>query len=84
MFLDHTNCRWCYLYWKLNLWDTIRLSMFNNFNSFKLVFVALTKRYRSLKKGLQDMVISDEWYSNKENNVDIEQFEKETLFANDW
>jgi len=57
--------------------------MFNNFNSFKLVFVALTKRYRSLKKGLQDMVISDEWYSNKENNVDIEQFEKETLFAND-
>ena len=47
---------------------SMRISMFNRFNSLKLLFVAQTrfastivmlKRFKSLKKGLQEMVISD-------------------------
>jgi len=53
---------------------SIRLSMFNNFNSLKLLFIASTiimlKRFRSLKRGLQEMVISNEWSYYKEDNVD--------------
>jgi len=48
---------------------SMRISMFNRFNSLKLLFVASTrfasiivmlKSFKSLKKGLQKMVISDE------------------------
>ena len=54
------------------------LSMFNRFNSLKLLSVAQTrfastivmlKRFKSLKKGLQEMVISDEWSSYEEDGV---------------
>jgi len=47
----------------------MRLSMFNNFNSLKFLSVApirfastlvMLKKFRSLKKELQEMVISDE------------------------
>jgi len=57
----------------------MRLSMFNKFNSFKLLSVAPTefastiimlKRFRSLKRGLQEIVISNEWSDYKEDNVD--------------
>jgi len=65
----------------------MRLSMFKNFNSLKLFFVALKrfdsiivmlKRFRSLKKGLQEMVTSEAWSSYKEDNLNIAQFVKET------
>jgi len=48
---------------------SMRLSMLNNFNSLKLLFVTPTgfastivilKRFRNLKEGLQEMVTSDE------------------------
>jgi len=42
--------------------NSMRLSMFNSFNSLKLLSVApfMLKRFRSLRKGLQEMVISEE------------------------
>ena len=67
---------------------SMRISMFNNFNSLKLLSVAPTrfastivmlKIFRSLKKGLREIVISDEWSFYKKNNVDNAQFVKETL-----
>jgi len=72
---------------------SMRLSMFNNFNSLKLLSVASTrfastivmlKKFRSSKKGLQEMVISDEWSSYKEDNVDSTQFVKGTLLTDNW
>ena len=66
----------------------MRLSKFNNFNSLKLLFVASTrfsstivmlKSFSSLKKGLQEMAISDKWSSYKEEDVDKAKFVKETL-----
>ena len=71
----------------------MRLSMFNTFNSLKLLFVASTrfastiimlKRFQHLKKGLQEMVISDDWSSYKEDNVNSAQFVKETLLNDNW
>jgi len=72
---------------------SMRLSMFNNFNSLKLLSVAPTrfdstivmlKRFKSLKKGLQEMIISDEWSFYKKDNVDSAQFVKETLLTDNW
>jgi len=67
---------------------SMRLSMFNTFNSFKLFFVASTiimlKRSQRLKKGLQETVISDDWSSYKEDNVNRAQFVKETLLNDNW
>ncbi|XP_027922790.1 uncharacterized protein LOC114180686 [Vigna unguiculata] len=71
----------------------MRLSMFNTFNSFRLLSVASTrfastiimlKRFQRLKKGLQEMVISDDWSSYKEDNVDSAQFVKENLLNDNW
>jgi len=71
------------LYWKLLL-DTIRLSIFNNFNSLELLSIAPTrfgstivilKRFKSLKKRLYERIISDEWSSYKEDNVDSAHFD---------
>jgi len=44
----------------------------------------MLKRFRSLKKGLQEMVTSNEWSSYKEDNVDSAQFVKETLLNDNW
>jgi len=72
---------------------SMRLSMFNNFNSLKLLSVASTifastivmlKMFRSLEKRLQKMVISDQWSSYKEDNVNSAQFVKETLLTDNW
>jgi len=43
--------------------------------------MVMLKRFRSLKKEIQKMVISDEWSSYKEDNVDNAQFVKETLLT---
>ena len=72
---------------------SMRLSMFNNFNSLKFLSVAPTrfastiimlKRFRSLKRGLQEMVISNEWSDYKEDNVDNARTVKETLLNDNW
>jgi len=71
----------------------IRILMFNSFNSLKVLSVApirfastiiMLKRFRSLKKGLPDMVISDEWSSYKEDDVSREQSLTETLLNDNW
>ncbi|KAH1199413.1 hypothetical protein GmHk_18G052779 [Glycine max] len=57
---------------------SMRLSIFNSFNSLKLLSISPTrfastivmlKRFKQLKKGLQEMVISDQWSSYKEDDV---------------
>jgi len=67
--------------------------MFNRFNSLKLLSVAPTrfaltivmlKRFKSLKKGLQEMVIRDEWSSYKEDDVAKAQSVKEILLDDNW
>jgi len=72
---------------------SMRISMFNRFNSLKLLSVASTKfastivmlkRFKSLKKRLQKMVISDEWSSYKEDDVAKAQSVKETLLNDNW
>ncbi|KAH1232510.1 hypothetical protein GmHk_09G025143 [Glycine max] len=58
---------------------SMRLSILNSFNSLKLLSIAparfastivMLKRFKQLKKGLQEMVISDQWSSYKEDDVD--------------
>ena len=72
---------------------SIRISMFNRFNLLKLLFVAQTrfastivmlKRFKSLKKGLQEMIISYEWSSYKEDDVPKAQSVKEFLLDDNW
>ena len=72
---------------------SMRISMFNRFNSLKLFSIAPTrfastivmvKRFTSLKKGLQEMVISDEWSSYKEDDVAKAQSVKEFLLDDNW
>ncbi|KAH1256694.1 hypothetical protein GmHk_03G006797 [Glycine max] len=67
---------------------SMRLSIFNSFNSLKLLSIAPTrfastivmlKRFKQLKKGLQEMVISDQWSSYKEDDVAKAKFVKDTL-----
>jgi len=72
---------------------SMRLSMFNNFNSLKFISIAPTKfastiimlkRFRSLKRRLQEMVINNEWSDYKEDNVDNTRTVKETLLNDNW
>ncbi|KAJ1377248.1 Ribonuclease H-like superfamily [Sesbania bispinosa] len=72
---------------------SMRLSIFNSFNSLELLSVAPTrfsstivmlKRFKQLKKGLQEMVISDEWSSYKEDDVGKAKFVKDTLLDDVW
>jgi len=72
---------------------SMRVSMFNSFNSLKLLpitptifasTIVMIKRFRSLKKGLQNMVISDEWSSYKEDDVARVQSVKETSLNDNW
>ena len=44
----------------------------------------MLKRFSSLKKGLQEMVISDRWSSYKEDDVNKVLFVKETLLSGIW
>ena len=44
----------------------------------------MLKRFKSLKKGLQEMVISDEWSSYKEDDVAKAQSVKEILLDDNW
>ncbi|KAL3009924.1 hypothetical protein AAZX31_07G111100 [Glycine max] len=72
---------------------SMRLSIFNLFNSLKLLSIAPTrfastivmlKRFKQLKKGLQEMVISDQWSSYTEDDVAKAKFVKDTLLDDKW
>ncbi|XP_057418312.1 uncharacterized protein LOC130712497 [Lotus japonicus] len=67
---------------------SMRLSIFHSFNSLKLLSIAPTrfastivmlKRFRELKKGLQEMVISDKWNSYKDDDVEKAKLVREKL-----
>nr|XP_007132377.1 hypothetical protein PHAVU_011G089700g [Phaseolus vulgaris]ESW04371.1 hypothetical protein PHAVU_011G089700g [Phaseolus vulgaris] len=58
---------------------SMRLSMFNNFNSLKLLSVAPTRFASTIV-----MLKSDEWSFYKKDNVDSAQFVKETLLTDNW
>jgi len=71
----------------------MRLSIFNSFNALKLLSIAPTrfsstivmlKRFKQLKKRLQEMVISDQWFSYKEDDVAKAKFVKDTLLDDKW
>lgn len=72
---------------------SMRLSMFISFSSLKFLSIASTrfataivmlKRFRLLKKGLQNMVISEQWSSYKEDDVQKAKFVKDTLLDDNW
>ncbi|KAH1217184.1 hypothetical protein GmHk_13G037891 [Glycine max] len=72
---------------------SMRLSMFNSFNTLKLLALAPTrfastivmlKRFKHLKKGLQEMVISEQWSSYKADDINKAKFVKETLLDDIW
>ncbi|RZB47321.1 hypothetical protein D0Y65_051095 [Glycine soja] len=44
----------------------------------------MLKRFKQLKKGLQEMVISDQWSSYKEDDVAKAKFVKDTLLDDKW
>ncbi|XP_016199314.1 uncharacterized protein LOC107640291 [Arachis ipaensis] len=66
----------------------MRLSIFNEFNTLKLLNVAPTrfastnvmlKRFRLLKQDLKEMVISEKWSSYKEDNIGKAEFVTEKI-----
>lgn len=71
----------------------MRLSMFQKYSPLKLLSVADTrfasiivmlKRFRLIKRGLQAMVISEEWASYREEDMGKANFVKEKILNDDW
>ncbi|XP_025625523.1 uncharacterized protein [Arachis hypogaea] len=71
----------------------MRLSIFNEFNTLKLLNVATTrfastivmlKRFRLLKQGLKKMVISEKRSSYKEDNIGKVEFVTEKILSENW
>ncbi|XLS89483.1 hypothetical protein HN51_065491 [Arachis hypogaea] len=71
----------------------MRLSIFNEFNTLKLLNVAPTrvtstivmlKRFRLLNQGLKEMVISEKWSSYKEDNISKAEFVTEKILSENW
>ncbi|KAK1591824.1 hypothetical protein Q3G72_014238 [Acer saccharum] len=71
----------------------MRLAIFNEFVSLKLISVAKTrfasvivmlKRFKLIKSGLQAMVISDKWSCYKEDDVDKAKFVKDQILDDFW
>ena len=46
--------------------------------------IVMLKGFRSLKRGLQEVIISDEWSSEKEDDVARAQSVKEILLNDNW
>ena len=46
--------------------------------------IVILKRFKQLKKGLQEMVISDQWSSYKEDDVAKAKFVKDTFLDDKW
>jgi len=72
---------------------SMRLLSLNSFNTLKLLALAPTrftstigmlKRFKHLKKGLQEIVISEQWSSYKENDINKAKFVKKTLLDDIW
>ncbi|XP_057432298.1 uncharacterized protein LOC130725055 [Lotus japonicus] len=72
---------------------SMRLLIFHSFNSLQLISIAPTrfastivmlKRFRELKKGLQEMVISDKWNSYKDDDVEKAKLVREKLLDVSW
>lgn len=71
----------------------MRLSIFNRFTSLRLLSVAETcfasvvvmlKRFRLIRRALESMVISEEWYSYREDDVGKAAFVKEKVMDDLW
>ncbi|XLR37763.1 hypothetical protein S83_022423, partial [Arachis hypogaea] len=71
----------------------MRLSIFNEFNTLKLLNVAPTrfastivmlKRFRLLAQGLKEIVISEKWSSYKEDNIGKVEFVTENILSENW
>lgn len=72
---------------------SMRLAMFNEFVSLKLLSVAETrfassivmlKRFKLIKQGLLSMVISDKWSCYRDDDVGKARFVKEKLLDDFW
>ena len=71
----------------------MRLDMFNDHVNLKMLSIAETrfastivmlKRFKVLKRGLQNMVISNRWSSYREDDVEKTAFEKEKMLDDLW
>lgn len=72
---------------------SMRLAMFNEFATLKLLYVADTrfasaiimlKRFKLIKRSLQAMVISDKWSCYREDDAGTARFVKEKLLDDIW
>ncbi|XP_028075050.1 uncharacterized protein LOC114277358 isoform X2 [Camellia sinensis] len=72
---------------------SMRLAMYNEFVSLKLLSVAETrfastivmlKRLKPIKRGLQAMIISDKWNCYREDDVGKAKFVKEKILDDVW
>ena len=71
----------------------MRLSIFNSFVPLRLLNVASTrfastivmlKRFKLVKHGLQEMVISERWSTYKEDDVRKAEFIKKKILSDNW
>ena len=72
---------------------SMRLAMFNEFVPLKLISVATTrfaaaivmiKRFKLIKRGLQELVISEKWATYREDDAGRAQTVKETVLNDLW
>ena len=72
---------------------SMRLSIFNKHVKLKMLAIADTrfasvivmlKRFKLIKRGLQNMVISEQWSLYREDDVGKAQFEKEKILYDVW
>ena len=71
----------------------MRLAMFNNYFKMKLFAVAETrfaswiimlKRFKFIKRNLQDLILSDQWNMYMDDDVEQTQFIKEKVLDDLW
>ncbi|KAK7300483.1 hypothetical protein RJT34_11327 [Clitoria ternatea] len=72
---------------------TMRLSMYNKFTSLKLLSVADTrfasiimmlKRFKLIRRGLEALVLSEEWASYREDDQGKARFVREKVLSDNW
>jgi len=71
----------------------MKLAMFNDYSKMKLLAVADTrfaswviilKRFKVIKRNLQDLVLSDRWNMYKDDDMEQAQFVKEKVLNDLW
>lgn len=71
----------------------MRLAIFNEFVNIKMLVVAETsfvsiivmlKRFKAVKRNLQDMVISEQWDCFRADDIQKAQFVKEKVLNDVW